>query len=214
MKWTFRKNVNDRNMKWTFQKNAYYRNMKWTFQDSCEMLRVCAERLGDLSVTTLPKASRSFNPALTFSRAFFGFGTAMAVLRCWRCVCTAWARKNISGTQKKNAVFKSCRKPTTITKIGKTCHQRVCKERSSWQFRNVVRSLQYLPCKCTGGVMTYRCLAITLKTMELAIHFIVTTGQTIRLKLQYGVSVLFECNPQFLAFLSTTINMMLIWNSL
>ena len=31
----------------------------------CETLLSCAKRLGDLAVTTLPGASRSFNPALT-----------------------------------------------------------------------------------------------------------------------------------------------------
>ena len=31
---------------------------------ACETLRSCAQRLGGLAVTTLPRASRSFNPAL------------------------------------------------------------------------------------------------------------------------------------------------------
>jgi len=40
---------------------------------ACETLRSCPMRLGGLAVTTLPGASRSFNPALVFSAHLIGF---------------------------------------------------------------------------------------------------------------------------------------------
>jgi len=43
---------------------------------SCETLRSCAQRLGRLAVTTLPGASRSFNPALTIGAPNHCGGTA------------------------------------------------------------------------------------------------------------------------------------------
>jgi len=76
--------------------------------------------------------SSKFGQIYLQQRFFFSFGSAIAVLRSWRCVGTILARKHHFWHIEKACGLQTLQSTCKNQKIGKICPQRVCKERNSW----------------------------------------------------------------------------------